>query len=82
MELLAHVCLVCLQPFFAQAEREKLSYEAARRLYEEGGVGIGSAMSFDQSPGASGSGADPNETTSVLTRPTVTGSGGLLDETS
>lgn len=31
-------------------------------------------MSFDLSPSASGSGADPNETTFVFARPTVAGS--------
>ena len=37
-------------------------------------MGIESTMSFDLSPGASGSGADPNETTFVFARPMVVGS--------
>ena len=37
-------------------------------------MGIETTMSFDLSPGASGSGADPNETTFVFARPTVVGS--------
>jgi hypothetical protein len=40
------------KPFLAQAEQEKLDYEAARRLYEEGTVGIGSSINFSILPGS------------------------------
>ncbi|CAK5262501.1 unnamed protein product [Mycena citricolor] len=33
------------KPFLAQAEQEKMEYEAARRLYEEGATNFGSSMS-------------------------------------
>jgi len=40
------------QPFLAQAEQEKMEYEAARRLYEEGSTGYGTNINFSilQSP--------------------------------
>ncbi|TFK20350.1 hypothetical protein FA15DRAFT_673551 [Coprinopsis marcescibilis] len=40
------------QPFLAQAEQEKMEYEAARRLYEEGTTGYGTNINFSilQSP--------------------------------
>ncbi|KAF8138358.1 hypothetical protein EV363DRAFT_1313741 [Boletus edulis] len=36
------------KPFLAQAEQEKIEYEAARRLYEEGttGLGVGTSINF------------------------------------
>ncbi|KLO15908.1 hypothetical protein SCHPADRAFT_824051 [Schizopora paradoxa] len=34
------------KPFLAQAEKEKLDYEAARRMYEEGTVGFETTISF------------------------------------
>ena len=34
---------VSLQPFLAQAEQEKMEYEAARRIYEEGSASYGSS---------------------------------------
>ncbi|KAF6762222.1 hypothetical protein DFP72DRAFT_599174 [Ephemerocybe angulata] len=34
------------QPFLAQAEQEKMEYEAARRLYEEGTTGYGTNINF------------------------------------
>ncbi|KIJ69948.1 hypothetical protein HYDPIDRAFT_79056 [Hydnomerulius pinastri MD-312] len=40
------------KPFLAQAEQEKLDYEAARRLYEEGTVGIGTSINFSILPGS------------------------------
>ena len=57
-----------LQPFLAQAEKEKLAYEAARRLYEEGTVGIESTINFNintDSDFSSGGAA----TTFVIARP-------------
>lgn len=42
-----------LQPFLAQAEKEKLEYEAARRLYEEGTVGFETTISFGNTPSPS-----------------------------
>jgi len=39
------------QPFLAQAEKEKLNYEAARRMYEEGTVGFETTISFDEPHG-------------------------------
>jgi hypothetical protein len=39
------------QPFLAQAEQEKLDYEAARRLYEEGTTAHGSSINFSILPG-------------------------------
>ena len=36
----------------AQAEQEKLDYEAARRLYEEGTIGNGSSINFSILPGS------------------------------
>ncbi|KAG8218535.1 hypothetical protein J3R82DRAFT_4174 [Butyriboletus roseoflavus] len=42
------------KPFLAQAEQEKLEYEAARRLYEEGttGFGTGTSINFSILPGS------------------------------
>lgn len=34
------------KPFLAQAEQEKLEYEAARRLYEEGTTDVGTSINF------------------------------------
>ena len=40
------------QPFLAQAEQEKLEYEAARKMYEEGSTGYGSSsINFSILPG-------------------------------
>ena len=39
------------QPFLAQAEQEKLEYEAARKLYEEGTTGYGNSINFSILPG-------------------------------
>ena len=46
--------LPCFQPFLAQAEQEKIEYEAARRLYEEGttGFGNGTSINFSILPGS------------------------------
>ncbi|KAF5359026.1 hypothetical protein D9758_004856 [Tetrapyrgos nigripes] len=41
------------KPFLAQAEQEKMEYEAARRLYEEGTTGYGTSISFSILPGGS-----------------------------
>jgi hypothetical protein len=38
------------QPFLAQAEQEKLEYEAARKLYEEGTTGSPSSINFSILP--------------------------------
>jgi hypothetical protein len=39
------------QPFLAQAEQEKLEYESARKLYEEGTTGYGgTSISFSVLP--------------------------------
>ena len=35
--------MLVFQPFLAQAEQEKLEYEAARKMYEEGSTGYGSS---------------------------------------
>ncbi|KDQ64411.1 hypothetical protein JAAARDRAFT_116407 [Jaapia argillacea MUCL 33604] len=40
------------QPFLAQAEQEKMEYEAARRLYEEGTIGFETSINFRLSPGS------------------------------
>jgi len=40
------------QPFLAQAEQEKMEYEAARRLYEEGTAGYGTSINFSILPGS------------------------------
>lgn len=42
-----------LQPFLAQAEQEKLEYEAARKRYEEGAAApdYGTSISFSVLPG-------------------------------
>ncbi|KAJ7631757.1 hypothetical protein B0H17DRAFT_962201 [Mycena rosella] len=40
------------KPFLAQAEQEKMEYEAARRLYEDGSVGYGSSINFSILPGS------------------------------
>jgi hypothetical protein len=41
------------KPFLAQAEQEKMEYEAARRLYEEGTTGYGTSISFSILPATS-----------------------------
>ena len=38
------------QPFLAQAEQEKLEYESARKLYEEGTTGSPSSINFSILP--------------------------------
>ncbi|KAJ3484115.1 hypothetical protein NLI96_g5847 [Meripilus lineatus] len=40
------------KPFLAQAEQEKLEYEAARKLYEEGTTGYSSSINFSILPGS------------------------------
>ena len=52
--LLHRILIFSSQPFLAQAEQEKLEYEAARRLYEEGttGLGIGTSINFSILPGS------------------------------
>ncbi|KAJ8086926.1 hypothetical protein AAF712_005391 [Marasmius tenuissimus] len=40
------------KPFLAQAEHEKMEYETARRLYEEGTTGYGTSISFSILPGS------------------------------
>lgn len=40
------------KPFLAQAEQEKLEYEAARRLYEEGTTDVGTSINFSILPGS------------------------------
>lgn len=40
------------KPFLAQAEQEKLEYEAARKLYEEGTTGHPSSINFSILPGS------------------------------
>jgi len=41
------------QPFLAQAEQEKMEYEAARRIYEDGSSGYGSSnINFSILPGS------------------------------
>ncbi|KAF9006611.1 hypothetical protein BDQ17DRAFT_1352047 [Cyathus striatus] len=42
------------QPFLAQAEQEKMEYEAARRLYEEGTTGYGTSINFSILPRSPG----------------------------
>ncbi len=39
------------QPFLAQAEQEKLEYESARKMYEEGTTGYGNSINFSILPG-------------------------------
>ncbi|KAG1851763.1 hypothetical protein C8R48DRAFT_612348 [Suillus tomentosus] len=46
------------KPFLAQAEQEKLEYEAARRLYEEGTTDVGTSINFSILP-SSPSGESP-----------------------
>ncbi|KAG2369705.1 hypothetical protein BDR07DRAFT_1388157 [Suillus spraguei] len=46
------------KPFLAQAEQEKLEYEAARRLYEEGTTDLGTSINFSILP-SSPSGESP-----------------------
>jgi hypothetical protein len=42
-----------MKPFLAQAEQEKMEYEAARRMYEDGSVGYGSSnINFSILPGS------------------------------
>ena len=48
------------QPFLAQAEQEKLEYESARKLYEEGTTGYSSAINFSVLPGTINSIAFPS----------------------
>ena len=48
-QLINHVVSVT-QPFLAQAEQEKLEYEAARKLYEEGTTGYGTSINFSILP--------------------------------
>ncbi|KAI5117318.1 hypothetical protein M0805_000444 [Coniferiporia weirii] len=66
------------KPFLAQAEREKLAYEAARRMYEEGTVGFESTISFNVNvdadtvlgaPLGDGASATATATTFVIGRP-------------
>ena len=40
------------QPFLAQAEQEKLEYEAARKRYEEGPTSYGTSINFSILPGS------------------------------
>ncbi|KAG1725901.1 hypothetical protein EDD22DRAFT_1018869 [Suillus occidentalis] len=40
------------KPFLVQAEQEKLEYEAARRLYEEGTTDVGTSINFSILPGS------------------------------
>ncbi|KAJ7741041.1 HMG-box [Mycena metata] len=40
------------KPFLAQAEQEKMEYEAARRMYEDGSVPYGSSINFSILPGS------------------------------
>ncbi|KAG7097299.1 hypothetical protein E1B28_004662 [Marasmius oreades] len=40
------------KPFLAQAEHEKMEYETARRLYEEGTTAYGTSISFSILPGS------------------------------
>ncbi|KJA29813.1 hypothetical protein HYPSUDRAFT_126744 [Hypholoma sublateritium FD-334 SS-4] len=40
------------QPFLAQAEQEKMEYEAARRIYEEGATAFGASINFSILPGS------------------------------
>ncbi|KAG0709885.1 hypothetical protein DFH29DRAFT_792463 [Suillus ampliporus] len=40
------------KPFLAQAEQEKLEYEAARRMYEEGTTDFGTSINFSILPGS------------------------------
>ncbi|KAI0796939.1 hypothetical protein C8Q75DRAFT_729766 [Abortiporus biennis] len=40
------------KPFLAQAEQEKLEYEAARKMYEEGTTGYSSSINFSILPGS------------------------------
>lgn len=56
--LFIYLILGCLtnrlpQPFLAQAEQEKMEYEAARRIYEEGSASYGSSnINFSILPGS------------------------------
>ncbi len=47
-----HFLTFPLQPYLAQAEHEKMEYEAARRLYEEGTTGFGTSINFSILPGS------------------------------
>ncbi|KAH9850797.1 hypothetical protein C2E23DRAFT_869747 [Lenzites betulinus] len=40
------------KPFLAQAEQEKLDYEAARKMYEDGTPGYGTSINFSILPGS------------------------------
>ncbi|KAJ3536528.1 hypothetical protein NM688_g6824 [Phlebia brevispora] len=55
------------KPFLAQAEQEKLEYEAARKLYEEGTTGYSSSINFSIMSGTINSIAFPSS--SSLLRP-------------
>jgi hypothetical protein len=61
------------KPFLAQAEQEKLEYEAARRLYEEGTTSYGSSINFSILPGSP-------DTTFLALRPLKTESLGSESE--
>ncbi|KAF7800138.1 hypothetical protein EIP86_011383 [Pleurotus ostreatoroseus] len=51
------------KPFLAQAEQEKLEYEAARKLYEEGTTGYSSSINFSVLSGTINSIAFPSSST-------------------
>lgn len=51
--MFTHAYFLPQQPFLAQAEQEKMEYEAARRLYEEGHAGYGTNINFSILPGSS-----------------------------
>ncbi|OJT05353.1 Mismatch-binding protein cmb1 [Trametes pubescens] len=40
------------KPFLAQAEQEKLEYESARKMYEDGTTGYGTSINFSILPGS------------------------------
>ncbi|KAJ7572563.1 hypothetical protein C8J56DRAFT_807203 [Mycena floridula] len=40
------------KPYLAQAEQEKMEYENARRLYEDGSTGFGTSINFSILPGS------------------------------
>ena len=53
MVIAALTLILTFQPFLAQAEQEKLEYESARKLYEEGSTGYGSSsINFSILPGS------------------------------
>ncbi len=47
----ADACVI-IQPFLAQAEQEKLDYESARKMYEDGTTGYGNNINFSILPGS------------------------------